>query len=1137
MSPSPSDNKQRGKRSSPHRKKSVQRDSAGDRKRKAKGYERGRGGASRRRVSRAVSDVVGGRTFPGELSRYIIAGYENPRVFPGVPSTKADGQTKGKRKVFVPSGGQSAAVLSKGLPRHVSAFFTERFLHYQKAPDTASLSVGGGVPIGAKICKTTFVASIHFAFLDTFGIDNVTVERCEHMRSIQYKTGVVVVPHALEVVVLDAVLARSRTHPKPLCNTRATVDKPVKMHVDDDALLDPCHDARFRAMVVVLPEAGVFYCHRERRKACVGVLNSLVPLDMNWLRTLRNGTSLKRFAKNGYITHLWEGDGNCIWKWKVNRGSPAFNIPCSQFASLSSAVFRFNKCRNKTVYHVQQCADEDSPRLPPDFIDGEDCSSTMSRKELRRLYLMKYVRSPSARRGCRHYVAGFLHRNVDPESVWVVDAEMEGDVDLNVSTHIRHPSKGNDSVALFRDSMVQVRHLPALGERAVALLRDIHQHATSVRERRGSRGVRGNHGDHGSMHPVGTRIMKDRTGPWRTRYVTSSSPREQPALAACVRAAAQLASTSVPAVLRVMQDMEDDADLKPSGGMAGDGTFARVAHTMDVSVDLSNASHYDVNDASSSFAIWTEDSPGTTNNWYLVLPNVFGKKTRTGRTYNGVAIKLTHGTLISWDGRLIRHATSIMDRKPGCHVYGTFFGAKAAIVHYGVRRAIAAERQRRAYAIARRTVVNCDDGEPIVDIVPSPESKVIVDSDEVGLDGSVSSAESDDDSWIAALGSDLHLGDDVHYDDDDSTVDDGVPVSDAVEGDQVSDSGIWDEPDIAAWRIPRRSLPEVLDVDDDEETHSSSRLGSPSKSGDASSAKLLKSHVIASAFDKHLPDLMAPGTECWSCVACHSLCIDGGETSCRDALRFVSSGGSFRGTVDARETRHPNQMRLTNRQRLQPFCPFLGGWIDGNRVIIRVYYPYFRVKNGEVGSLFDVFHPRKVTAFHLIRASRVLVPCPHLQFHFEEFWKLLLPEFTTLRTGIEWVDEVAWYYIQMVRCKTRYPHILSTPPAFDTWIYVNDYDWAEFKKATSQNVMVGVSGDGEADARMVAIESLTPGTYLGGKCIYFPSIRLREVFARKFEPFLPEGARTHAGQEESDGSLPALMELTIKVSCTTSWSR
>jgi hypothetical protein len=51
--------------------------------------------------------------------------------------------------------------------------------------------------------------------------------------------------------------------------------------------------------------------------------------------------------------------------------------------------------------------------------------------------------------------------------------------------------------------------------------------------------------------------------------VTSSSPQEQPALAACVRAAAQFASTSVPAVLRVMQDMEDDAGLKPSVGGHG----------------------------------------------------------------------------------------------------------------------------------------------------------------------------------------------------------------------------------------------------------------------------------------------------------------------------------------------------------------------------------------------------------------------------------------------------------------------------------------------------------------------------------------------------------------------------------------
>ncbi|KAI2491401.1 hypothetical protein MHU86_23156 [Fragilaria crotonensis] len=126
------------------------------------------------------------------------------------------------------------------------------------------------------------------------------------------------------------------------------------------------------------------------------------------------------------------------------------------------------------------------------------------------------------------------------------------------------------------------------------------------------------------MHPVGTRIERDLVT--RTQYVASSTLLDRPVLGACVRAAAQLASESVPAVLRVMQDMEDDADLKPSGGMRGDGASCRVSHTMDVSVDLANSSHYDVNDASQGFSIWTEDEPGTTTDWYFVLPNVFGKK-------------------------------------------------------------------------------------------------------------------------------------------------------------------------------------------------------------------------------------------------------------------------------------------------------------------------------------------------------------------------------------------------------------------------------------------------------------------------------------------------------------------------------
>ena len=1064
-----------------------------DRKRAPEGY--GPDGShrttSRRRGGVANPlEVVGGRTFPGELSRYIVAGYANPRVFAG--SVEPGPLAKGTRKMFVPTHGQVAAVIAKSIPKHLEDPFTQHFLRYQGAPETVISAVDDVIPSGTKICRTTYVASIHFAFVDTFGVGNVSVERCKHKLSARQTMCVgVAVPHILEVVVLDVVLGRSKNPPKPLSCGRATVDIPVKMHVRDDALVESLYDQRFRAMIVVLPEAGVFYCHRERRQSCVGVKNTHVPMDINWLRTLRDGTSDRTFASNGYATRLWCADS--VWRWKISRGSSSLAIvPRGIPASPSVGVVpSFDDSRMKTVFHLEQCADEDAPRLPPDVVSGMDRYLTSTPTELRRLYLLGYVQSTSVRRGCRHYVKGFLHRHIDPESVFVVDAERDGDVDLNISTHIRHP-KGKEKVALFRDSVVQVRHLPALGEHAIKLLGDIHDHASGIQASRGSRGVRANLGDSGSMHPVGLRIMRDRAGPWRTRYVASSKPEEQPALASCVCAASQLASVSVPAVLRVMQDMEDDADIKPQGGMAGDGAFARVSHTMDVSVDLCNASHYDANDASQSFSIWTEDFPGTTSNWYFVLPNVFGKKSVTGRTYNGVAIKLTHGTLISWDGRLIRHCTSMMERRPGSHVYGTFFGAKTSVVHYAVGRAIESERQRRAYVATLPRPKEASEGDgPVVDMVPVPESKVIIDSDDIALDGSVSSAASDDDSdgWIAKLGSDMHLGDDT---DDDGSVDDGVPASDAII-DDVSDGGLWDEPEIAMWRIPRRSSTVVDDAP--------------------------KSDTRPSIVDKHVPDLMARRMGSSTCGACDSLCTVSGDGRLRDALRFVSSGGPLRDTVDAREMRHPDaELVGTSRQRLQPFCPFLAGRGDGDRVQVRVYYPYFRDRKGERGSLYDIFPPRQVTALHLIRASRLVLPCPHLQFHFEEFWKLLLPEHTTLRTGIEWIDGVAWYYVQMVKCRTKHPHALSLPPAYDTWLFTSMSDWREFDVARGRDVMVGVSGHCAADARMVAIQSVTPGTYLGAKALYFPSERLREVFARKFEPYLPTGSHTSVGNHESDGS-------------------
>jgi hypothetical protein len=146
----------------------------------------------------------------------------------------------------------------------------------------------------------------------------------------------------------------------------------------------------------------------------------------------------------------------------------------------------------------------------------------------------------------------------------------------------------------------------------------------------------------------------------RERYKTSRGTHEQEALRKAVVASARLAAVTIPTVLRIIQDVEEDGDIDPpEGGMNGDGGCLRVSFTMDVSVDLANASHFDVNDATQGFSIWTEDEPGKTKEWYFVLPNVYGRRSpgvdgKPGEIFHGVAIKLTHGVLIGWDGRVIQ---------------------------------------------------------------------------------------------------------------------------------------------------------------------------------------------------------------------------------------------------------------------------------------------------------------------------------------------------------------------------------------------------------------------------------------------------------------------------------------------------
>ncbi len=130
-----------------------------------------------------------------------------------------------------------------------------------------------------------------------------------------------------------------------------------------------------------------------------------------------------------------------------------------------------------------------------------------------------------------------------------------------------------------------------------------------------------------------------------------------------------------------------------------------------------------------------------TKEWYFVLPNVFGKKNGSGKTYNGMAIRLTHGVLISWDGRLIRHCTSMMDRKIRRH-----------------------KRILRRVQVQKKTASASSPSTP---------------DDSVSDEGSVPLGDSDD-------GTDNEDGNDS-----DSSVDEGIRAD--LISERIDDTGIWQD--------------------------------------------------------------------------------------------------------------------------------------------------------------------------------------------------------------------------------------------------------------------------------------------------------------------------------------------------------
>ena len=131
-----------------------------------------------------------------------------------------------------------------------------------------------------------------------------------------------------------------------------------------------------------------------------------------------------------------------------------------------------------------------------------------------------------------------------------------------------------------------------------------------------------------------------------------------------------------PSLLRQFRQKEKMLGVTISDVMGGKGG---VCSSGAISIDLNNSEHWDCNDGSPGCSVWVADEgpDASADNWYFLLPSA-----HVDGDERPIAIKLSHGTFISWDGRIgaVRHCSakprtgsSVDEMVAGKRLYGCFW--------------------------------------------------------------------------------------------------------------------------------------------------------------------------------------------------------------------------------------------------------------------------------------------------------------------------------------------------------------------------------------------------------------------------------------------------------------------------------
>jgi hypothetical protein len=112
--------------------------------------------------------------------------------------------------------------------------------------------------------------------------------------------------------------------------------------------------------------------------------------------------------------------------------------------------------------------------------------------------------------------------------------------------------------------------------------------------------ARQNVGDVGTMHAIGRHVHLDgvTTGAYKANEHV-----DEVMVRGMVVALARIGRCAFPQVYAVIRDTDGNSGLQPVVPMDGEGGW-RVGYTVNMSVDLGNASHYDFNDGSQGYSLW-----------------------------------------------------------------------------------------------------------------------------------------------------------------------------------------------------------------------------------------------------------------------------------------------------------------------------------------------------------------------------------------------------------------------------------------------------------------------------------------------------------------------------------------------------